>query len=119
MREDLSNPKYIGVEVKTGLIIREVIRIEAVGQTVEAEDNMGIIDADKSIETTIFKGTPEDMEDRIIEESIEVMGTMNMTEVEIGQEKGHSQEIMATIEIEVPVIVDQDQDLELVLTGTG
>ena len=41
MREGLSNPKYIRVEVKTGLIIREVIRIEVVGQRVEAEDNTG------------------------------------------------------------------------------
>ena len=80
---------------------------------------MGIIDLDKTIETTIFEGTLEDMEDRIIEENIEVIGAMNMIEAEIDQEKGHSQEIMVTIEIEVPVTVDQDQDLELVLTGTG
>ena len=49
---------------------------------------MGIIDQDKTIETTVFEGTPEDMADRIIEESIEVIGTMNMIEPEIGQEKG-------------------------------
>ena len=119
MREDLSNHKYIRVEVKTGLIIREVIKIEVVGQTVEAEDNMGIIDLDKTTETTIFEGTLENMEDRIIEESIQVIGTMNMIEAEIGQEKGHFQEIMVTIEIEVPVTVDQDQDLELVPSWTG
>ena len=119
MRDNLSNPKYIRVEVKTGLIIREVIRTEMVGQTVETEDSMGIIDLDKTIETIIFQGTLEDIEDRIIEESIDLIDAMNITEAEIGQEKGHSQEIMVTIEIEVPVSVDQDQDLELVLTGIG
>ena len=43
------------------------------------------------------------------------MGAMNMTEAEKGQEKGHFQGFMITIEIEVPVTVYQDQDLELVL----
>ena len=42
---------------------------------------------------------------------------MNVTEAEIGQEKGHSQGIMVTIGIEVPVTVDQDHDLGLILTG--
>ena len=107
------------VEVKTGLIIREVIRIEVVGQTVETEDNIGIINLDKTTETTTFEGTLEDMEDRIIEESIEVIGAMNMIEAEIGQEKGHFQEIMVTVEIEVQVTVDQHQDLKPVPTGTG
>ena len=112
MRKDPSSPKYIRVEVRTGPIVREVIGIEVVGQTVEIEDSMEIIDLDKTIETTTFKGTLENMEDRIIEENIEIIGAMNTTEAEIDQEKGHSQEIG----IEVPVIVDQGQDLELVLT---
>ena len=42
---------------------------------------------------------------------------MNITEAEIGQEKGHSQGNMVPIGMEVPVTVDPDQDLELVLTG--
>ena len=54
MRNDPSNLKYIRVEVRTGPIIREVIIIEVVGQTVETEDGMEIIDLDKTIETTIF-----------------------------------------------------------------
>ena len=111
MRKDPSSPKYIRVEVRTGTIVREVIRIEVVGQTVETEDSIEIIDLDKTIETTTFEGTLEDMEDRIIEENIETISTMNTTEAEIDQEKGHSQ----GIGIEVPVIVDQDQDIELVL----
>ena len=117
MRKDPSNPKYIRVEVKADPIIREVIRIEAVDQIVETEDSMETIDLDKTIETIIFKGTLEDMEDKIIEENTEIIGAMNITEAEIGQEKGHTQGIMVTIGMEVPVIVDQGQDLELVLTG--
>ena len=65
MRKDPSNPKYIRVEVRTGPIIREVIRIEVVGQTVETEDSMETIDLDKTIETIIIEGTLEDMEDKI------------------------------------------------------
>ena len=86
-----------------------------VGQTVETEDSMEIIDLDKTIETTIFEGTLEDMEDKIIEGNIEIMDIMNITEVGIGQEKGHSQGIMVTVGIEVPVTADQGQDLKLVL----
>ena len=77
---------------------------------------MEIIDLDKTIEITIFEGTLEDMEDKIIEENIEIIGTMNTTEAEIDQEKRHSQGIMVTIGIEVPLTVDQGQDLKLVLT---
>ena len=116
-RKDPSNPKYIGVEVRVDLIIIEVIRIEAVDHTVETEDNMEMIDLDKTIETMIFKGTLEDMEDRRVERNPEIIGAMNITEAEIGQEKGHSQGIMVTIGIEAPVTVDQDQDLKLVLIG--
>ena len=83
-----------------------------VDEIVETEDSMETINLDKTIETIIFEGTLEDMEDKIMEENTEVIGTMNITEIEIGQEKGHSQ----GIGIEVPVIVDQDQDLKLILT---
>ena len=119
MGKDPSNPKYTRVEVRTDPIIREVIKIEAVDQIVEIEDSMGTIDLDQTIGTIIFKETLKDMEDKIIEENTEIKGALNITETEIGQEKGHSQGIMVTIETEVPVIVDQDQDLELVLTGIG
>ena len=64
MRKDPSNPKYIKAEVPTlrvriDPIIKEVIKIEVdqvVGQTLETEDSMEIIDTDssKTIETTIF-----------------------------------------------------------------
>ena len=117
MRRDPLNPKYITVEVRADPIIRDVTRIEAVDQTVEIEDNMETVDLDKTIETITFKETLEGMEDKIIETNTEIIGTMNMTEAEIGQEKGHFQGIMVTIEIEVPVTVDQGQDHRLVLIG--
>ena len=56
------------------------------------------------------------MEDKIIGDNTEIIGAMNITEAEIGREKGHSQGIMIPIGIEVPVTVDQDQDLKLLLT---
>ena len=90
-----------------------------VGQTVQTEDSMEIIDLDKTIETTIFEGTLENTEDKIIEENIEITGAMSITEVGIGQWKGHSHGIMVTIEIGIPVTADQGQDLELALTEIG
>ena len=74
------------------------------------------IDSSKTIETTIFKRTLEDMEDKIAEENIGITDVMTTIEVGIDQEKGHSQGTMALIGIEVQVIVDQDQGLELALT---
>ena len=85
----------------------------------ETEDNMEIIDLGKTIETTIFKGTLEDTEDKIVEENMGIIGAMIITEAGIGQEKGHSPGIMVAIGIEVPVIVDQGLDLELVLIEIG
>ena len=79
--------------VRIGPIIKEVIRIEVVGQTVETEESMEIIDLDKSIETAIFERTLEDMEDKIIEENIGIIGAMIIIEAGIDQEKGHCQEL--------------------------
>ena len=71
MRKDSSNPKHIKVEaptprVRRDPIIKEVIRIEVEGQTVETGDSMEIMDLDKTLETTIFERTLEDMEYKII-----------------------------------------------------
>ena len=57
---------------------------------------------------------PEGMEDKIIEEDIEMIDIMIKIEAGIDQEKGHSQEIIIAVEIEVQVIVDLGQDPELV-----
>ena len=113
MRKDPLTPKYIRVEVRIGLITRKVIRTEVIGQTVETEDSMEIIGLDKAIETIIFKGTLENMEDKIVEENLEMIGVMIIIEAGIGQEKGHLQEIIVIIGIEIPVTVHQGQDLEL------
>ena len=51
---------------------------------------MEIIGLHKTIKTTIFKGTLEDTEDKIVEENMGIIGTMIITEAGIGQEKGHS-----------------------------
>ena len=124
MRKDPSNPTYIKAEdltprVRIGPIIKEVIRIEVVGQTIETEDSMEIIDLDNTIETTVFERTLDDTEDKLVEENIGIIGAIIIIEAGIDGEKGHSQGIMATIGIEVPVIVDQDQSLELVLIKIG
>ena len=85
MRKDPSNPKYIKAEVPTprvriGPIIKQVIRIEVVGQTIETEDSVEIIDLDNTIETTIFERTLEDMEDKIVEENIGTIGAIIIIE---------------------------------------
>ena len=79
---------------------------------------MGTIDPDKTIETITFEETPEGIEDKIIEKNTEIIGAMNIPEVELGQEKGHFQGAIVTIEEEVLVAVDQGQDLKPVLIGT-
>ena len=124
MTKDPSNPKYIKVEaptpqVRVGPSIKEVIRIEVEGQTVETGNTMEIMHPNKTLETTIFERTLVDMEYKIIEENIGIIGTVIIIESGIDQEKGHSQGIMAILGIEVLVIVDQDQSLELVLIEIG
>ena len=66
-----------------------------------------------------FRENTRDMEDKIVEENMGIIGAMIITGTDIDQEKGHSQEIMVTVGIEVPVTVDQGQDLELILIEIG
>ena len=82
---------------------------------------MEIIDTDssKTIETTVFERTLEDIEDKIVEKNTGITGVMIIMEVGIDQGRGHSQETMAIIGIDVQVIVDQDQGLELGLIEIG
>ena len=116
MRKGPLNPKYIRVEVRTDLIIREVIRT---GQIVGTGDSIQIVGPDRTIETATLEETLEGMADKIIEEVIEMIDIMITIEAGIDQEKGHLQEIIVVAEIEVQVTVDQDQDLELVQIGIG
>ena len=91
-------------------MIREVIRT---GQIVGIGDSIQIVGPDKTIQTIIFEETLEGMEDKIIEEDIEMIEIMIIIKAGIGQEKGHFQEIMVTVELGVQVTVGQGQDLEL------
>ena len=116
MRQGPLNLKYIRVEVRIGLITRKVFRT---GQTVGTGDNTQVVGPDKSIETVIFEETLEDMEDKIIEDDIEMIDIMIIIEAGIDQEKGHSQEIIIVAGIEVQVTVDLGQVLELVQTEIG
>ena len=99
----LSNHKCTKAGVRTGLMVREVIRT---GQAVEIGDNLQVIDPDRITEVTIIEKTLEGMVDRIIEETIEMKDIMTTIETGIGQEKGHLQEITEVAEIEVQVIID-------------
>ena len=80
-----------------------------------------VIDPDfsKITKGIIFKKTLGDMEDKTVEENIEMIGMMVTIEAGTDQEKGHFQEIIAIIGIEARVIADQGQDPELASIETG
>ena len=80
-------------------------------QAVDTEDNMDeeVIgpDINKITGGTVFKKkTLGDMEDKIVEENIEMIGMMVTIEVGTYQEKGYFQEIIAIIGIEIQIIPD-------------
>ena len=116
MRKDPLNSIYIRVEVSIGIIIKEIIRT---GQIVGTWDNIQVVGPGKTIETIFFEETLEGMEDKIIEEDIEMIGIMIIIEAETDQERGHLQVIVVVVEIEAQVTVDQGQDVELVQIEIG
>ena len=116
MRKGPLNPKYIRVEVRIGLIIKEVTRTS---QIVGTGDNIQAVGPDKTIESVIFEETLEGIEDKMIKEYIENIDIMIIIEAGTDQEKGHSQEIIVMVGIEIQVTVGHDQDLELVQIETG
>ena len=81
MKKGHLNHKYIGVEVRIGLINGKAFRT---GQIIGIGDNTQLIVLDKIIETVILEETLEDMEDKIIEEDIEMIDIMIIIEVETG-----------------------------------
>ena len=106
---------------------KEIIRVgigQTTGQTVGIEDSSGKTEVDtdlsKDIEEVIPEIILEDTVDKTVEGSIGIIiiEMMAITEVEIGLEKDHSQEIMAITELGVQVTVGQDQDPEPVPIGT-
>ena len=111
MQKGYLNPTYIRVEVRIGLITWKAFRI---GQIVGIGDSTQVVGLDKSIETVVFEETLEGMEDKIIEEDIEMIDIMIIIEAETDKEKGHLQGIIVVAEIEVQVTVDLGQAPELV-----
>ena len=75
-------------------------------------------DFSKITEGTTFKKVLGEIEDKVVEGNIEMIGVTITTEVGIGQGKDHSQEIIAVAEIEAQAIVGRDQELEPVPIGT-
>ena len=88
MREGPSNPKYIRVEVRIGPLTRKTSKI---GQVTGIEDRTQVVGLDKAIKIVVLKETLENMEDKLIEETIEMNGIMTIIEAEIGPEKEHLQ----------------------------
>ena len=99
-----------------GLITGKVFRI---GQIVGTGDSTQVVGPDKTIETVIFKEMLEGMENKILEEDIEVIEIMIIIEVGIDQDKGHSQEVTLVAEIEAQITVDLGQVPELVQIEIG
>ena len=62
-------------------------------------------DLNKITEGTTFKKALGDIEDKVVEGNIEVIGVMITIEAGIGQEKDHSREIIVVAEIEAQAIV--------------
>ena len=116
MRKGLLNPKYIRVEVRICIITGKAFRT---GQIVGIGGSTQAVGLDKTIETVISKETLEDMEDKIIEEDIEMTDIMIIIEAGTGQEKEHLQEIIVVTEIEAQVIVDLGLVPELVQIEIG
>ena len=108
---DNLNPRYIKeVEVRTEVIVKEIIRIgtgQTIDQIVGIEDSLDKTEIDpyliEVMEGVVSEIIPEDTVDRMAEESIRVIiiGMMVTTEVGTVLEKDHFQEIMAVIELEV------------------
>ena len=115
MRIGPLNPKYIRVEVRTGLLTANISRID---QVVGIEDSTQVVGLDNPIEMIVLEEILGDNEDKIVEEDIEMTGIMILIEAEIGQEKGHLQEIIIA-EIGVQIAVDPGQVPELIQIGIG
>ena len=109
MRKDPLNPKYIRLEVRIGLLTGKTSRI---GQVIGIEDSTQVVGLDKTIEVVVLEETLEDMEDKIVEEDIEMIDIMITIEAETGKEKGYLPGIITAAEIEVQVTGDPGQALE-------
>ena len=110
------SPKYIRLEVRIGPLTQKTSRI---GQVIGIQDSTQVVGLDKTIEIVVLEETLGDMEDKIVEEDIEMIDIMITIEAETGQEKGYLPEIIIAAEIEVQVTVDPGQALEPTQTEIG
>ena len=90
-----------------------------IGQIIGIGDSTLVVGLDKIIETVIYEETLGEMQDKIIEEDIQMIDIIIIIEAGTGQEKGHLQEIIVVAEIEVQVTVDPGQATELIQTEIG
>ena len=110
MRKGPLSPKYIRVEVRIDLLTANISRID---QVIRIEDITQVVGLDNTIDMIVPNEILKDMEENIVEEDIEMTDIMIIIEAEIGQEKGHLQEIII-VEIGVQVAVDLGQVPELI-----
>ena len=118
MKKGPLNPKYIRIEVRIDLLTMNISRID---QVVGIEDSTQVIGLDNTIEMVVLEEILGDMEDRIVEEDIEMINIMIIIEAETGQEKGHLQEIIVVVVVEIGVqaTADLDQAPELIQIEIG
>ena len=83
------------------------------------EDRTQVLGLDKTTEIVVLEETLGDMEDKIVEEDIEMIDIMIIIEAETGQEKGYLQEIIIVAEIEVQITADPGLAPELIQTEIG
>ena len=89
-----------------------------IGQVVEIEDSLEVDPgSSRTTEGKFFETMLGDMEDKTAEENIGMIDMMATIEVGIDQGRGHSQEVIAVIELEVQAVADLCKDPEPVLIG--
>ena len=114
MNQDPSNPRYIRVEDKVGLMIRghirpdKMIETEVMIQAIMQDKIIKVIDSEEISEKTIDKTVEKGTEMKEIAMAIKV-------EIGIGQEREPLQEIIEGIE--ALIVIDLDQGPEQVQTG--
>ena len=63
------NPKYVRVEVRRGPLTRKT---SGIGQVIGIEDRTQVVGLNRTINIVVLEETLEDMEDKIVEEDIEI-----------------------------------------------
>ena len=116
MKESFLNHKYIKVEDRTELMVKEVTKT---GQIMEIENILQVIIQGCIIEVITLEELLQGMVDKIIETITGMKGIVVTIEIGVGQGKELLQGIIVITEIEAQAAIDLDQGLELVQTGIG